>query len=107
MRLSFGRRRPDRSSLPRSESHKDASNNWIRADGNPGFIAAGVAHEINNPLTYLNPSIDELKQSLPVVRKEIRSHQPNDSYSSSTGRFLFENLDIICTPSRLEELEKP
>ena len=36
-----------------------------------GLLAAGVAHEINNPLTYVSLTIEELKETLPVVSSKI------------------------------------
>jgi len=36
-----------------------------------GTLAAGVAHEINNPLTYVVSNLDALEQALPAGRPEL------------------------------------
>jgi PAS domain S-box-containing protein len=36
-----------------------------------GLLAAGVVHEINNPLTYLSLSLDELYQQMPARRDKL------------------------------------
>jgi PAS domain S-box-containing protein len=49
-----------------------------------GMLAAGVAHEINNPLSYVLYSLESLTEDLPELLSAIRQTQAQLGESSST-----------------------
>jgi signal transduction histidine kinase len=66
-----------------------------------GTLAAGIAHEINNPLTYVIANLQLLEEEIPRVFQELPS-SPSSSRPGSPGSI--GKLDVSASINRLSEL---
>jgi signal transduction histidine kinase/CheY-like chemotaxis protein len=103
--------------------HHELEERMVVADkmASLGVLAAGVAHEINNPLTYISGNIEYLaeKEEIPApLRQPLRDVQAGllqierivrdlKTFSYSSGQGEYELLDLRTVCERVERMVKP
>ena len=58
-----------------------------------GRLAAGVAHEINNPLAFLSGNLDFLASEIPELQRQLKAGAPGDL--EGAGRSLVELASAV------------
>ncbi|MBF0320237.1 MAG: GAF domain-containing protein [Nitrospirae bacterium] len=68
-------------------------------------LAAGISHEINNPLSFIKSAISTFKKSIAIVEHFIRqtNNLPMPEAFAGSYRDLFEQFDIDNSLSRLHK----
>lgn len=72
---------------------------------NIGYLAAGVAHEINNPLGFVSSNFDTLKKYMQLITDIIEKYKEiyNDSkINAETKEYIASKIKEIITESDLE-----
>jgi len=57
-----------------------------------GVMAAGVAHEINNPTSFISGNLQILREFMPVVERALRAVGDGDGDEAERARFVLEEL---------------
>lgn len=52
-----------------------------------GILAAGVAHEINNPVSYLSANLTSLEEYVDSMDDVIRAYEQQDAFLQKSGRY--------------------
>lgn len=70
-----------------------------------GMLAAGVAHEINNPLSYVLYSLESLTEDLPSLIRTVREFQA-ELESTDTGETSIRRAQVaqVTNPAMLEDI---
>ena len=74
-----------------------------------GLLAAGVAHEINNPLTYLLYNLESLSEELPALLASARAEGAAGAERSTWPPAALEDFrarfeDALCGAERIKEI---
>ena len=100
-----------------TESQKDLERSVMRRDKlvTIGELASGVAHEINNPLGYINSNVSSIKEYLDEVIPVLR-HLVNEGNGADPQSALLAAADIdlkyiindlpVCIQETLEGIER-
>jgi two-component system NtrC family sensor kinase len=100
-----------------SESQKDLERNVMRHDKlvTIGELASGVAHEINNPLGYVNSNVSSIKEYfdevLPLLRQLVNNEHganPQSVLSAAAGidlGYIINDLPI-CIQETIEGIKR-
>ena len=86
------------SSMPPAMSAPGVSEDRLRAMGR---LAAGLAHEVNNPLTFVLANLESLRESHQVIRRFIRQLRVDLSTREAITPQSFEQ---IAADSNLQEI---
>lgn len=75
-----------------------------------GMLAAGIAHEINNPIAFVKANVDFLTQAQPGITKLIElcsrivaGQHKNDAHFSEL-RFIMDNYDLAELPEDFSDI---
>ncbi|MFQ5463362.1 MAG: ATP-binding protein [Phycisphaerae bacterium] len=60
-----------------------------------GMLSAGVAHEINNPTTFISGNLLILKDCWPLVRASLESRMAQDAPNAARLRFMLDEIPKI------------
>lgn len=63
-----------------------------------GILAAGVAHEINNPLSFLKSNMATLGEYMGSVKKALKAAQPHAAETEEM-QFIVKDIDILISQS--------
>jgi len=91
---------------------EDAQNQLLQSEkmASIGQLAAGVAHEINNPIGYVNANLESMKDYVDNVLKLIKMYQESDDLINADPELyqrivsLKENIDIEFLSEDLQNL---
>ncbi len=67
-----------------------------------GLLAAGVAHEINNPLTYVLFNLDALREDVPLLAEMVIRLQR--ALGPERTRHALGEMAALAVPSRLDDI---
>jgi len=72
-----------------------------------GMLAAGVAHEINNPLSYLLYNLESVGEDLPKLLDALRQFQRrlNDKFGAETIEEVSADNAALLNPALLEDMK--
>ncbi len=74
-----------------------------------GLLSAGVAHEINNPTTFISGNVQIIKQYWPIIEKYLTSQIPNSAENRPKLEMIIEEMpeilnDIIDGVKRISKI---
>ena len=83
----------------------DRSRQLVRSErlAGVGFLAAGVAHEINNPLSFVSSSIDLISTSITEVKEVLDRNLRQNGGNGAALTALRDDLDYDYRIRMLEE----
>ena len=71
-----------------------------------GALAAGVAHEINNPLSYVMYNLESLSDELPGLLDAMRRYQAEAGFGATTANATVGAAATMLDPSVLDQIQQ-
>lgn len=95
--VARGKRRLERYAADMEELAKERARQLVHADRMTtlGVLSAGVAHEINNPMTFISGNVQILNDCWPAVRDRVEAGLAKDGDEDSRLRFIMEEVPKI------------